>query len=878
MGRIIFIFPFFLLLLRNIAFSQDAKSYIIDLTPGSENLTVAQALQLVRAQTPFTPSYVTTIVPLAKRIDVEAGEIQLIDLLDLIVENEQLRYVFRGDLILFLSHKPPVSTSKLYTMKGLVREHETQEALIGATLWIDSLKAGTATNGYGFYSLTLPRGSHHVRISFVGFEPLEATVNLENDTTMAFELVPKRSQLQEIVVSPKDFESMASTMNTGYHKISRNIFGKIPYFLGEVDILQGTLLLPGIRNVGEDASGINVRGGSTDHNLILLDEAIVFNTSHFFGLVSVFNPESINDVEIYKGDIPAEYGGRLSSVISVRQREGNKERFRMAGGLGLLSGRLVAEGPIVRNKSSFLLSTRSSLFSVNYFGSDQQNVRRSTVNFQDVNMKLNYDLNERNKLYVSGYLGRDRNRIGENFLRVWGNNAFTGRWNHVFGERLFSNQTFTVSEYSYRTEDPSETTNFIGTSFIFNYTIKTDFNFYVNPASTFKFGHSTIVHQLNPGDRIPLSEDASVIEIKLDSEHALEPAFYGSWEKKWTEKIKTSAGLRWSRFYYLGPSNVYIYNNNLPRRRTSIIDTVAYEAGKLIDYYNGIEPRVLLSYSPTQSSMVKASYNRNYQYIHRISNSISPAPTDIWKLSDNYILPERADQWSLGYYRYFINRKYEVSFEAYYKQLDNVIAYKDQADLLLNETLETEVLQGVGRAYGAEVLLRKPEGQFRGWISYTISRAETKIDGKSPEERINNGDFFPSDYDKTHDVSLVGIYQRNDRLSFSATFNYSTGRPVTLPVSKYVYDGVIVPNFTRRNESRLSDYHRLDLSATLNNRERVNRRFHGSWSVSIYNVYARRNAYSYLFRQSETDPAQTEIIRYSILGTIIPSVSYNFKF
>lgn len=860
-------------------FGQKTGEAYVQFEAGRRVVSVADALAQIKAQTKYSPSYVTGLLPLAKILELRSPRIELGELLDLIVAEEDFRYRIQNDLILFVREgKRPAPGAEKVVITGRITESGTGEVLIGATVWVDSLKVGASTNGYGFYSLSLPKGVHQIRVSFVGFDPASGRIVLSADRICNFELGIARSELPELVVSPKDFEEIASGVHTGYHKITRNIFGKIPYFLGEVDVLQGTLLLPGIRNVGEDASGLNVRGASTDHNLILLDEATIFNTSHFFGLISVFNPESVNDVEIYKGDMPSRYGGRLSSVLSVRQREGNKERFGVSGGVGVLSGRLVVEGPISRNKSSYLFSGRSSLFNISYIGSEQQNVRRSTVNFQDLNMKVNFDLNPANKIYLSGYVGRDRNRIGEDFLRTWGNNAMTVRWNHIFSKRLFSNHTATVSEYSYRTHDPSEIFNFVGTSFIFNYALKSDFDFYPNPGNSFSFGYAGVIHLLNPGKRVPLSEDASVIEIELDSEHAVEPALYGNWEKVWSDKLKTSAGLRWSRFYYLGQANVYLYQENLPRRRTSITDTLFYEKGEIIDYYSGLEPRMMISLSPDKESIFKASYSRQNQYIHRISNSISPAPTDVWKLSDAYILPEKAHQWTLGYYRSLFAGKVEISAEAYYKHLENVIAYKDEADLLLNETLETEVLQGEGRAYGTELLLRKPEGQFQGWASYTLSRAETRIRGKSPEETINDGNYFPSDYDRTHDLSLVGIYQKSDRLSFSATFNYSTGRPVTLPVSKYVYDGVVIPNFTRRNEGRLSDYHRLDFSATLENRRRRERKYNASWTFSIYNVYARKNAYSYLFRQSVADPQQTEIIRYSILGTIIPSVSYNFRF
>lgn len=876
--RVCFIFHICLLSASSALVAQSHTDVVVRMPDGEASLSVRQALSLIADQTSFKPSYVDQSIPFDKKIKVNGSTILLDDLLDKIVLAENLKYQFEGNLILLIAvkNKAPLKNDNV-TMKGQVREASTGEALIGATIWIDSLKTGSSTNSYGFFSLSLPKGVYDVRVSFVGYKSIETRLTLAESTEENFSLESAEANLPELVVSPKDFDVLLTAKNTGYHKISRNIFGKIPYFLSEVDVLQGALLLPGIRNVGEDATGINVRGGSADNNLILLDEAVIFNTSHFFGLVGVFNPEAINDIEIYKGDVPASYGGRTSSVVSVRQREGNKERFAFSGGLGLLSGRLVAEGPLVKGKSSFLASVRSSLFNINYELGDN-NVRRSTLNFADFNMKLNYDLNSKNKVYLSGYVGKDRNKVGETFQRTWGNSALIARWNHIFGNRLFSNHTFTLSEYSYKTEDPSEISNFIGTSYIFNYTFKSDFNFYSNPDNTYNFGYSSIIHRLNPGDRIPLTEDASVVEIKLSSEHAVEPALYGSWEKKWSRRIETVAGARWSRFYYLGPSNDYIYVNGLPKSRTSIVDTVQYKFGQIIDFYEGFEPRLVASYKLSKASMLKASYNKNYQYIHRITNSISPAPTDIWKLSDRYIKPQVSNQWTLGYYRDMFNGNLELSLEAYFKSLSNTIAFKNGADLLLNETIETEVLAGIGRAYGTELLVRKPEGVLRGWISYTLARAETQIKGATVEETLNDGDFFPSDYDRTHDVSVVSIYDEGRQWSFSATFNFSTGRPVTLPDAKYVYDGVIVPNFSKRNQGRLSDYHRLDLSTTYVSRKSLERKFKSSWTFSIYNVYARRNAYSYLFRQSALDPSQTETIRYSVLGTIIPSVSYNFKF
>ncbi len=803
---------------------------------------------------------------------VRVSETDLKSVLSLIC-GQLLDYRIMGNDILIFQKE-----IQKYTINGFIRDRQDGEALLGTTIRVLGTSIGVVSNDYGYYALTLLPGNYQLAIQSVGYNPVVLDVDLESDLLMDIKMVSKQLELEEIVVTSYDSDHEIKGVRTSVNRIDMELAGDIPYLLGEVDIFQSALLLPGIRNIGEDAVGLNVRGGAVDENLILIDESNLFSTNHFYGLISVFNPDAVKDVTIYKGDIPSTYGGRVSSAIHVRQKEGNDQQLSLSGGLGLVSGRLMLEGPIKKDESSFLLSARSSFFD---YVSAISGLDDSRTNFQDYNMKVNWRPNNKNHFYLSSYIGNDNNNDGLLINRQWGNRTVTGRWNHVFSGTLFSNFTLNYSDYKYEVSNPEESGQFIGSSNVRNYGAKSDFTWFVSPDATLEFGGGTIVHRLNPGDRLPLNDEGFNNPVSVDSEHGLEPYLYANLQQNIGERWIMYYGFRYSSFYNLGPEEVYSYASDLPRERTNIIDTTSFDRGELITDFHNFEPRVSINYNFGAGNTLKASYNRATQYIHLISNTITPAPTDIWKLSDIHISPSLSDQYTLGYYKLLPAFNLDFFAEAYYKSTRNIIEYKEGADLVLNETIETEVLQGDARAYGLELYLRKKVGRFRGWFSYTLSKSERQIDSPIASEQINSGEYFPSDFDRTHDLSLSGIYSISDRWTVSSNFVYSTGRPITFPEGKYVFDGIVLPSFNNRNQFRLTDYHRLDISARLEGKKtKPNgqpKKKIDYWTFSIYNVYGRRNAYSYLFRQQENSD-QAEVVRYSILGTLIPSVTYNFRF
>ncbi|MEQ9299637.1 MAG: TonB-dependent receptor [Cyclobacteriaceae bacterium] len=786
---------------------------------------------------------------------------------------DKLDYQLMGrEILLFKAVK------KKYTISGFIRDRSDGEALLGTTIRVLGSTEGIAANDYGYYALSLLPGQYHLAVEYVGYEPLLLDVDLKQDVQLELKLVPARLKLDEVVVTSFESDHEITGIRTSVNKIDMQLAGDIPYLLGEVDIYQSALLLPGIRNIGEDASGLNVRGGAVDENLILIDEATIYSSNHFYGLISVFNPDAIKGVTFFKGDVPSTYGGRVSSAIHVRQKEGNDQEMRLSGGLGLVSGRLMLEGPLKKDESSFLISARTSFFD---YVSAISGLDDSRTNFQDYNAKINWRPNEKNHFYLSSYIGNDNNNDGLLIDRQWGNRTVTGRWNHIFSNRLFSNFTLSYSDYKYEVSNPEESGQFIGSSNVRNYSSKADFTWFISPRSTLEFGSGAILHRLNPGDRLPLNDDGFNNPVSIDSEHGLEPYVYANFQQNIGERWVMYYGLRYSSFYNFGPEDVYTYLPNQPMERGNITDTTSFSNGELIKDFQNLEPRVSINYNFGTGNTIKASYNRANQYIHLISNTITPSPTDIWKLSDTHIDPSFSDQYTLGYYKLIPELNLDFFAEAYFKSTDNIIEYKEGADLVLNETIETEVIQGNARAYGLELYLRKKVGRFRGWLSYTLSKSERQINAVDVTEQINNGDYFPSDFDRTHDFSLSGIYSINDRWTISSNFVYATGRPITFPEGKYVYDNIVLPSFNERNQFRLTDYHRLDISARLEGKKiRSNgkpKKKIDYWTFSIYNLYGRRNAYSYLFRQEEGSD-QAEVVRYSILGTFIPSVTYNFRF
>ncbi len=686
--------------------------------------------------------------------------------------------------------------------------------------------------------------------------------------------------LQAVEITAEKRNTNITNLELGVERMDAKTIKAIPQFMGEVDIIRSIQLLPGVSTVGEGATGFNVRGGNIDQNLILLDEATVFNTSHLFGFFSVFNADAVKDLTLYKGGVPARYGGRLSSVLDVHQKEGNYKKFGGVAGIGLVSSRLMLEGPIVNDRASFMVAGRRSYgdLLLPLFNDD---FRGDQLFFYDVNAKVNYRFDDKNRLFLSGYFGADRFKFGNDFKSYWGNNTATIRWNHLFGPRLFSNFTAVYSDYTYSLGIPEGPQAFEWKAGIQNVNLKADFTLFPASGHTLDFGLHSTGYLFSPGTARGLGGDSYFTGLEVEKETAVELAGFIGDKYVMSDRFSVEAGLRYSLFLNVGPRDVYLYENGQPTSDEAFIGTERYDNGEVISQYGGIEPRLAMNFTLSERASIKAGYNRMRQYIHLISNTTAATPLDIWMPAGKYIRPAIADQISVGYFRNFSDDTYKASIEAYYKNYQDLVDYKDNAQLLLNDGLETELLRGDGRAYGLEFQIEKKRGDWTGWLSYTLGRSELKVPG------INLGKYYPSNYDKTHDISLVVQYEMNEKWQFGGTWVFMTGRPVTYPDSRYVFEGITIPNYTNRNGARSPDYHRLDLSATLTPQRKRDKvlffiprpeGWQSSWTFSLYNVYARRNAYSIFFRQSEDDPQITEAYRLSIFGNVIPGITYNLQF
>lgn len=762
---------------------------------------------------------------------------------------------------------------KKITIKGNVTDSDNGEELIGATILVKQKETGVVTNVYGFYSITLPKGKYTLVFSYIGYLSQEIEVSLEENKTLNVQLKEDKNELEEIVVLGEEVNQNVISLEMGVSKLEVGTIKKVPALLGEVDVIRTIQLTPGVSTVGEGASGFNVRGGNIDQNLILLDEALLFNSSHLFGLFSVFNSDAIKDVKLVKGGIPAQYGGRLSSLLDVRMKEGNSKRFGMAGGIGTVSSRLTLEAPIIKDKASFIISARRSYADAFLKLSGDQILSRNTAYFYDLSTKLNYKINDRNRIFVSGYFGRDIFNFQDLFNSDWGNAIASIRWNHLFSDKLFANFTGIYSNYNYGIGSPSGGNAFEWKSMIQNYSFKGDFAYYISPKNTLSFGGIATYYDITPGRIAPKSDNSIFNTLSLDHQKAWEYGVYIDNEQKIGNRLSVQYGLRFSAFTLLGKGTYYDYIGEEGIRKEPV-NPVEYDNGENIVTYTNFEPRLSLNYQLNESSAIKASYNRTAQYLHLISNTTAAAPTDVWSPSTRNIKPQLADQVALGYFRNFKDNMFESSLEGYYKTMDNQIDYVNGADLLLNEYLEGELVFGKARSYGLELYVKKNTGKLTGWISYTLSKTEQQING------INNNAWYNAKYDRTHNLSLVAIYDLNKKWSFSGTFSYATGISTTFPDARYEYQGLTIPHNSNnsRNDVRVPAYHRLDISATFTPNRKPNRRWKGSWVFSIYNAYARKNPFSIYFRQNENNAQQTEAIRLAILGTILPSVTYNFEF
>jgi hypothetical protein len=761
------------------------------------------------------------------------------------------------------------------TLSGYVKDQRNGELLIGATVAVAGSSIAVSSNAYGYYSITLPRGKYQFQFNYLGFEKQVQEINLQKSERLDIQLNVTERAIKEVVISSTKKNENVTSTGMSMNKLDMQEIKSMPALLGEVDVIRSIQTLPGVSTVGEGASGFNVRGGGVDQNLILLDEAPVYNSSHLLGFFSVFNPDAVKDVRLLKGGIPAQYGGRLSSLLDVRMKDGNSKQFSGNGGLGLISSRLTLEGPVKKEKSSFIVAARRTYGDLFLKLSPDENLRNNTAYFYDFSAKYNHTINENNRIFISGYFGRDVFKFGDFFNTSWGNGTGTFRWNHLISQKMFMNLSLIYSNYDYSLGIPTGSQAFDWTSRVINYSPKVDFGYYLSPKHTLSYGASAIFYDFAPGDVVPGNSESIFTAFNLPRQRGNEYALYIDDEYTHNSLLSIQYGIRFSAFSYVGPQTVYDYVGVDGERKTQV-NPQTYNKGEVIAFYPNIEPRLAVKYSLDEFSSIKASYNRMAQYIHLISGTTAASPTDVWSPSTNNIKPEVADQVALGYFRNFLDNRIETSAEVFYKTMSNQIDYINGAELLLNKRLEGDLLYGDGRAYGLELFIKKNEGVWTGFVSYTLSKSERKING------LNNNDWYNAKYDKTHILSIVQSFEASKRLSLSANFNFSTGVATTFPNSRYEYQGIIVPHNSNesRNNYRVPAYHRLDLAATLRNKVKPNRRFSSEWVFSVYNVYGRRNAYSVYFRQNADDPSnvKTEAVRLSVFGSILPSVTYNFKF
>jgi hypothetical protein len=757
------------------------------------------------------------------------------------------------------------SAQKRFTLSGSVRDAATGETLIGASVKIESTagKAGATTNAYGFYAVTANEGTYTLTISYISYKTIVQTVILSKNTSLNIDL-KAGDELQEVVVRAGDRKNEnVRSPQMGVEKLDMKLLDNIPVLFGEKDVLKTIQLLPGVKSGGEGNTGFFVRGGASDQNLILLDEATVYNSSHLLGFFSTFNADAIKNVDLYKGGMPAQYGGRLSSVLDVKMDDGNNKQFSMQGGIGLIASRLKVEGPLIKDKSSFMISARRTYIDFLLKASPDTAIKGNTLNFYDINAKVNYKFNDKNTVYLSGYFGKDNIGIKDLFDNNWGNTTATLRFNHVFNSRLFSNTSLIYNKYNYTIRLIDDVNNFTLTSLIRDINVKQDFQ-YFSDKHTLRFGLQATHHRIAPSD-IETSQNSSFNPLSVENRYGLETSGYFSDEYVVNPRITLLYGLRVSLYNLLGPGTFNTYAAN-----GDITTSTTYGSGKSVSSYFNLEPRFSASYTINDENSVKASYNRNTQNIHILSNSGSSSPTDQYVMSSNNIRPEIADQVALGYFKNIQYNAYEFSGEVYYKTMQNQIEYKNAARLIANANVESELLFGHGRAYGLELYAKKVKGKLSGWISYTLSRTERKFN------ELNSGNYFPARQDRTHDVALVAIYKLGKRWTLSGNYIYNTGNAVTYPAGKYQVGGNTTYFYTERNANRLPYTSRLDISATLEGKD-TGKRFHSSWSFGLYNALNRKNPYSIDFRDVAADPSRTEAVQTSLFG-VIPSVTWNFKF
>ncbi|WP_010252915.1 TonB-dependent receptor [Myroides injenensis] len=782
-------------------------------------------------------------------------------------------------LLITLLNFISINAQNQYILKGVVTSNSNK--LIGASIYIPEINNGTSTDEDGSYTIKLPQGKYNLVISYVGYNTVTKNINLQENYTLDILLDESSSQLNELVITQNAKKADIRTPEMSVNKLSIQDIKKMPVVLGETDVLKSILQLPGVTNAGEGASGFNVRGGSAGQNLVLLDDAPIYSSSHLFGFFSVFNSDAVKDLKLYKGGIPARFGGRAASVLEVFQKNGNNIEYHGTGGIGVISSRMMAEGPIRKEKSSFLVAGRASYAHLFMKLSDNKN----SAYFYDLNTRVNFDLNENNKINFSGYFGRDIFKFSDLFSNNFGNTALAIQWNHLYNDNLSSNLSLIYSDYYYGMD--MDLVGFKWDSNINTFQGKLDFRQDVSDNLQLKYGGTALHYIFSPGTIKPTKLDSPINYKKIANKYAFEANAYVEAEQQLGEKINLNYGMRLSTFARMGNETINLYKDNQAvlydpllgvYKMAEPIGTKKYSKSETIDNFTNIEPRFAISYTLDDDQSIKASYNRMTQYIHLISNTAAPTPLDIWTPSSSFIKPQLVDQVALGYFRNFKEGAYSIESEVFYKKGKNSIDYIDGAELIGNEAIERVILNGESRAYGLELMFRKNLGRLTGWVAYTLSKSEQKTPGRTTQEPgINNGEWYRTPYDKLHDLSITAMYELNPKWSLSASFTLQSGRPITYPEGQYEYEGKRVPRFGKRNAHSLPAYHHLDISATYTPKPDSNKKWQGEWVFGIYNLYGRSNAASISFRENEDIRGQNEAVRLSIFG-IVPSVTYNFKF
>jgi TonB dependent receptor/CarboxypepD_reg-like domain/TonB-dependent Receptor Plug Domain len=760
------------------------------------------------------------------------------------------------------------------TLAGYIRNNKTGEPMIGASIFLTDFSVSSTTDQYGYYSLILPKGRHILNVQAIGMRDTKRQIMLYSNGKFDIDMEERVESLKEVIVSAQKLQNVRNAQ-MGTQRLTIRAIKQIPTALGEADILKAITTLPGVKTVGEASTGFNVRGGSADQNLILFNDATIYNPSHFFGFFSAFNPDIVKDVELYKSSIPAKFGGRLSSVLDISSREGNKKEFAGTAGIGLVTSRFNLEGPLIKNKTSFILGARTTYagWLLNLLPNDYKN---SSASFYDVNLNISHQFNNKNSLFITGYVSGDRFNLNSDTSYGYNNRNASIKWKHIFSNKLTGIFTGGYDHYDYKISSDRNKINAYQLAFDVNqFNIKTDFTYYIASNHTIDFGLSSIRYRLHPGTYGPAASESLIAKDEVEAEQAQESALYLSDRWNAGSNLSLQAGIRYSMYNYLGPKNVNSYIPGQPKEVDNITGTTAYNNGKFINTYQGPEFRFSARYSLSHDLSVKAGYNSLRQYIHVLSNTTAISPTDIWKLSDPNIKPQVGDQVSLGLYKNFKSNTIETSVEVYYKRIKDYLDYKSGATLVLNHHIETDVLATKGKAYGVEVLIKKQNGKLNGWISYTYSRILLRTEDSTAGEIINKGEYYPASYDKPHDVTLVGNYRFSHRFSVSLNTTYSTGRPITLPIGRYYYAGSLRALYSDRNMYRIPDYFRIDISMNIDGNHKIHQKTHNSWTLGVYNLTGRKNPYSVYF---VSENGVVNGYKLSIFGSMIPFINYNIRF